>query len=286
MSALVLLRVVRIDFRGKLSRSASRAAGVAPDPGSGRASPDRGSLGAGLLSLAIACVLQPILYFISETLGVRDSATVTAGLVLGALPACVAILGTFMLNERLTTLQTLSFGLSLAGVALIVVFGASGGEGGSPRGFFFLLGAVASAALYNIYSRRASKLFTPFETTFAMMCTGAIFFGAISIVRGFLSEGTAWPGRLVERALPAVGGVLYLGVLSSVVAFFFVNFTLSRLKASQSIVFANLTTVVSVAAGVFLRGESFGLAQAAGAVMIVVGVWGTNAASPSRGASA
>jgi len=269
MSLLALLGIVKLHVRAKLARTAPGADGAASDPA------PRGSA---IRALALACLFQPILYFACETLGVRESATSTAGLVIGALPACVAVLGAFMLDERLTARQTASLALSVAGVALIVVFTTSDGGEGSAVGFLCLLGAVAAATLYNIYSRLASRLFTPAETTFAMMWTGALAFGAVSTVRGFLAEGTAWPTLLAARALPAAGGILYLGVLSSVVAFFFVNFTLSRLQASQSAVFANLTTVVAVAAGVLLRGERFGLVQAAGAVLIVLGVWGTNAA--------
>jgi drug/metabolite transporter (DMT)-like permease len=79
------------------------------------------------------------------------------------------------------------------------------------------------------------------------------------------------------RAIPVLPGIIYLGALSSVLAFFLINFTLSRIKASQSVVFSSLTTVISVAAGVVLRGEAFGMAQLIGSIMIVAGVWGTNA---------
>ncbi len=266
MSLLARLGIVKLRFRGR------------PAAGPGADAAATGARGTEVRSLVLACLFQPILYFAFETLGVRESATSTAGLVIGALPACVAVLGAFMLDERLTARQTAALALSVTGVALIAVFTSSDGGEGSTVGFLCLLGAVASATLYNIYSRKASRRFTPAETTFAMMWTGALAFGAVSIVRGLLAEGAAWPARLATRALPAAGGILYLGVLSSVLAFFFVNFTLSRLKASQSAVFANLTTVVAVAAGVLLRGERFGLVQAAGAVLIVLGVWGTNAA--------
>jgi drug/metabolite transporter (DMT)-like permease len=275
MSALVLFRVVRVDFRGKIGRP--KAGGTA------------------IRNLVLACVFQPILYFAFETFGVRDSASSTAGMVLGALPAAVAVLGTFMLKERLTGRQAASLGLSVAGVALIALWGGSmtSGEGGSLRGFLFLVGSMASATFFNIYSRKSSRSFTPIETTFAMMWTGAICFGAVALLRslagdGFaggdlavgIAVGMAGGGQgLLARAAPAWVGILYLGVLSSVVAFFLINFTLSRLKASQSVVFTNLTTIVAIAAGVLVRGEAFGAVQAIGATMIVVGVWGTNAAS-------
>lgn len=252
LGALALLRLVRLDYRGKDPRP-----------------------------LVLACLFQPILYFASETFGVAESATSTAGLVLGALPAAVAALGALMLKERLSRLQAASLCLSVAGVALIVSGGGGGRAGeGSLLGLLCLFGALLSAAFFNVYSRRASRSFSPVESTFAMMATGAVAFGALALGEALLGAGGIAVARagLLERATPgAWGAVLYLGALSSVVAFFLVNFSLSRVKASQSAVFSNLTTVISVAAGVAFRGEAFGLPELFGSLLIVLGVFGTNA---------
>lgn len=246
LGALALLRVIRLDYRGKPLRD-----------------------------LLLVCLFQPFLYFIGETFGVRESASSTAGLVIGVLPAVATILGALMLRERVGGLQAAFLGLSILGVALIALFGgAASGSSGSPRGFAFLLGAVASAALYNIFSRRSSRHFSPLETTFAMMVSAALLFSLLGLLD---PAGAGFHPGLTSRALEAAPGILYLGALSSVLAFFFINFTLSRLRVSQSIVFSNLTTVISVAAGVLLLGETFGPAQLAGSLAIVAGVWGTNA---------
>ncbi len=236
--------------------------------------------------LVLTCLFQPILYFLCETYGVRDSASSMAGIVIGAIPASVAILGSVMLKERLSLGQKLSLSLSIAGVALIVAFsGASGSQGGTIRGFVLLLGAVAAASLFNIYSRKTSRGLKPLETTFAMMWTGAIFFGVLNFGSKALlrtAGTTSLRASLLSRAAESLPSLLYLGLMSSVIAFFLINFTLSRLKASQSAVFTNLTTLVSVGAGVLIRHEPFGPVQIMGAVMIVFGVWGTNALTAGK----
>lgn len=254
LTALVAVRAVKVDFRGK-------------------------KLGV----LLLMCVFQPILYFIFETYGVRESATSTAGIILGALPAIVAILGVLTLGERTTRLQSLGLALSVAGVAIVVLngSGALAGEG-TLRGALFLIGSMLSAALFNVLSRKASRSFTDVERTFAIMWIGAIAFGLIVLAKDLLGGGGqgAGGGAPVEpflaRAFSAWRAVAYLGILSSIVAFFCMNYTLTRLKASQSAVFANLVTVITVVAGVTLRGEPFDLPQALGAVVIVAGVWIAN----------
>jgi drug/metabolite transporter (DMT)-like permease len=60
------------------------------------------------------------------------------------------------------------------------------------------------------------------------------------------------------------------------VAFFGMNYYISKLGASRSAVFVNLSTIVSVAAGILFRGEPFYWYHLVGGVLILVGVWGTN----------
>ncbi|MCQ2558715.1 MAG: EamA family transporter, partial [Oscillospiraceae bacterium] len=51
---------------------------------------------------------------------------------------------------------------------------------------------------------------------------------------------------------------------------------LDVLDVSRSLVFANITTVISVLAGVLFLKESFTPVQFIGIVMVVVGVYGVN----------
>lgn len=222
--------------------------------------------------LVLVCLFQPILYFTSETFGVRLTTSGTAGLILGALPAAVAALSVPMLREKLSAARTAGLVLSVAGVSLVAAAGNTAG-GDDPLGILLILGALASAAFYNVFSRRASRFYSPSEITFAMMASGAAFFGLAALAE-----------RLAGGALPAGsrpgaaawGAVAYLGILSSVLAFFLVNLSLSRLKAAQASVFGALTPLIALAAGVLIRGEPVGPVKAAGAAAILAGLWITN----------
>ncbi|MCE5256259.1 MAG: DMT family transporter [Spirochaetaceae bacterium] len=264
MSLLVLFRVQKVDFRGKNPK----------------------------LLLAM-CLFQPVLYFIFETYGVNESSTSMAGIIIGAIPALVAVLGSVFLKEKTDRAQGLGLGLSVAGVIVVVLAGAGNGSGqeGTTRGLLFLFGAMVSAAFFNVLSRKASETFTDFERTFAMMWSGAISYGVVVLVRwltGSLGEDQGGIigalSSLVQRAGSVWYAILYLGVLSSVVAFFLINYTLSSLKASQSAVFSDLVTVITVLAGVLIRKEPLNLAQGLGALLIVFGVWFTNRRGRSQGA--
>jgi Permeases of the drug/metabolite transporter (DMT) superfamily len=67
-----------------------------------------------------------------------------------------------------------------------------------------------------------------------------------------------------------------LGILSSLVTAFTANYALSRLEATKAVVFSNLSTVVSIAAGALVLGEPVEIYHLAGSLLIIAGVWGTN----------
>jgi drug/metabolite transporter (DMT)-like permease len=74
--------------------------------------------------------------------------------------------------------------------------------------------------------------------------------------------------------------VVYLGVASSVAAFFLFNYVLSKVPATQGAVFVNLVTVIAIAAGVVFRGEVVFWYHLAGTAAILLGIWGTNRFAP------
>lgn len=223
----------------------------------------------------VVAIFQPIAYFLFETNGVLRSSTSQAGMMIALIPIAVALLSRVVLKERASAGQYGCILLSVSGVMAVALGGPGSSVDSDPLGLLFLFGAVCSAALYNVFSRRSSGHFSPFEITFVMMWTGAVVFNILSLVAHGLNGGLA--GYFSPLSAPeVVGSLVYLGVISSVLAFFLVNFAISRLPVSQAAVFANLVTVISISAGVFIRGEAFGLTSLAGALMIISGVFGTN----------
>lgn len=223
----------------------------------------------------LLAVFEPIIYFICETAGIRLTTTSEAGLMISMIPVVVAILGAVFLKEIPTVLQALSIILSVGGVALIALGGGALAFSGHALGLLALGGAVFAAGGYSVLSRRLSTRFTPIEITYVMMWTAALFFGIMAVIHAFLPGGPA-PMLYGLRHPAAWGAVVYLGVLSSVVAYFGVNYVLSKVEANRSAVLSNLVTVVSVAAGVVIRHEALLWYHWIGGLLILVGVFGTN----------
>jgi len=222
----------------------------------------------------MTAIFEPILYFLFEVEGVRLTSTSESGLMISLIPVFTAIFAWIILREKLRFRQIIFIILSVSGVILINVFKDKVELSGNLRGIIFLLLAVISATFYNLSSKRSSRDFTPIEITYGMMWLSAIVFNFILIISKLFS------GDIKSYFTPLINTqglipLLYLGVLSSVVAFFCVNYTISRIPVSQSAIFANLVTIVAIVAGVFILNEPFGLVDSLGAIMILVGVWGT-----------
>ena len=108
-----------------------------------------------------------------------------------------------------------------------------------------------------------------------MMMVGLVVFNGIAVTEHVLrGELTSYFTPLFNPV--AFFAVVYLGILSSVVAFFMLNFMLSKIEATKSAVFGNLVTVVSIIAGILVLGEPFYWFHVVGAILILLGVWGTN----------
>jgi len=108
-----------------------------------------------------------------------------------------------------------------------------------------------------------------------MMWMGTLIFNSLALGQNAIN-GTLTSYWQPLQHVEVRTAVLYLGILSSVTAFFLLNYTISKLRVSQTAGFNNLTTVVAVSAGVIFGGEAFTWLHAVGVGLILLGVWGTN----------
>ncbi|PKM52236.1 MAG: EamA family transporter [Firmicutes bacterium HGW-Firmicutes-7] len=242
MTILLLFKIIKVNYRGKKLRM-----------------------------LFLLGLFQPIIYFVFETKGIELLPSSQAGIMIACIPIIVMIFAFIFLNEKITLKRLVFIMLSVFGAIIINVNNFSGG---SIRGLLFLFIAVLAGAIYNILSRKLHLEFSAIEITYLMMGFGAIVFNGLSLGIHINKE------VLLDYFKPltspqAIIGFLYLSILSSIVAFFVLNYILSKAEASKVAVFANFTTVVSIFAGVVIMNEIFMWQQLIGAIMIIIGVYFT-----------
>lgn len=226
--------------------------------------------------LAVA-LFSPLIYFPIETVGIQLTSSSYAGMFIAVIPI-VTVLAALLIREYPARLQLPFIFASVAGVIFIFLMQNNDPAGSSIWGSLALLGAVMAASFYNVASRSTSRRYSPIQRTWVMMTAGAVFFNSVALAQHAAAGNITLYFQPLTQAWPAIA---YLGVLSSVVAFFLINYTLSYISAVQGSVFANMVTVIAIAAGVFILGEDFHWYHILGAAAILAGVWGTNRFAPA-----
>ena len=221
--------------------------------------------------LVLLGLVQPVAYFIFENYGILYTSSAVAGTIIAAVPVCCILMDVLVLHERVTAKQVLCALGAVGGVALI---SAGGAVMISALGLLFLLLTMLSDTVYYGVSHSAARQFTPFEMTYVMFVVGMAVFVPVALLQtgGLTSPLILEPARSGDFWL----AVLYLGILSSGVAYGLLNFANSHLTVTETSLFSNVTTVVSVLAGVVLLKEPFSLWQALGVVLILACVFAAN----------
>jgi drug/metabolite transporter (DMT)-like permease len=223
--------------------------------------------------LLLLGLIQPVIYFICENYGVKLSATSFVGTILALIPIASLAAARVFLKEKIRVFQAVCFLVSVAGVFMTTLHQGSGSF--SWLGFILLLCAVCVGAMFNVLSRKISVQFSVFERTYVMFALGSAVFTCIALVQSAgnfgemiivpLSDGAFWVS------------IVYLAGLSSVGAFLMLNYAVTHLDIASASIFANITTVITILAGVLILHESFGIYQIIGSVIIILAAYGVNA---------
>jgi drug/metabolite transporter (DMT)-like permease len=224
-------------------------------------------------SLLLLGLIQPVVYFICENYGVTLSATSFIGTILALVPITSLAAARVFLKERIRPFQIFCSLASVVGVFLTTMYQGSGSF--SWLGFLLLLVSVCAGTMFNVLSRRISVRFSPFERTYVMFALGSAVFTCIALIQ---SAGNF--GQMVIVPLSDAKfwiSIIYLAGLSSVGAFLMLNYSVTHLDIASASIFANITTVITILAGVLILNESFGIYQIIGSVVIILAAYGVNA---------
>ena len=218
-------------------------------------------------------IFQPILYFIGENYGIQLTNTSFAGVMIALIPIVATLMAAVFLKERPSGGQLAFIGCSLAGVAFCSLVEGGAGQV-SAKGVLLLCLAVFAGAGFTLVSRESSREFTAFERTYVMFGIGCVFF----ILMGIVENKAAFPMRLAAawREPHFLAAVCYLGLASSVAAFFLQHYAITYLTVARTLIFANVTTVVAILAGVLILHEPFSAMQGFSIFLILFGVYGVN----------
>ena len=241
-------------------------------------------LGAGKLGLRrkgiwkplLLGLMEPVVYFFGEQYGILHSNTVFSGVMIAMIPIVSTLAAAPVLGEKPTAGQLLFSVLSVGGVVGIGLMNRGSGAL-DWIGVLALTVAVLSAGAYTLIGRSISRDYTPFERTYSMMGVGAAVFTPLAFLQ---TEGSV-SGYLQPLSQPNyLFAVLFLALVCSVACYFLSGYTITYMTVARETVFANLTTAVSVVAGVLFLREPFTWFGALCCLIIFVGIYGVQRTAP------
>ena len=224
--------------------------------------------------IMLMALAQPLLYFIFELYGIDNTSSAMSGIVISLVPVVVIILSAVFLKEKATKAQIFFSAVSLVSIVIMSILSDNGVKS-KVWGIILLSGATLCAAVFNILSRNTAKDYSPFERTYIMFLVGAVSFTTISLAvhRGDFATEILNASESIEFW----GAILYLAVVSSIIAFMLYNYSTGLISPVRSASFSNLITVVSVLAGIIILHEPMmSIPEIICCVLIILGVMGVN----------
>ena len=200
-----------------------------------------------------------------QFVGTKLSTASNGSLVTSATPAFVLIFAPFLLGEKTTPRRIIALIISTLGV--IAVIDPRNAEL-SPTLFWgniSLLSAALTWALYSVLVRKVSQA-GDLLTSSAVMLLGGL---PSSLALGSWEVNTQGVGNI---SIGIIGGLLFLGIISTALAMFLWNYAFAELPAAVASLTFFAQPVVGTLLGWFFLAEKITPLFIAGGVLISIGI--------------
>lgn len=240
MGALIILKIAKLDLKGKPKKNLVLTAGFY------------------------------IGFMILQTIGLVFSTTVESGIIFSIIPILSRIIAGFVLGEKSTCLQNIFVMISISALILMIILGASEVHT-SVVGIIILLLSSLSMAISNVYMRYVRSFYRPVEIT-----TYICFMGFIAFNLAFLASGEISTYFEPLRHREFIVATFYLATACIVLSAQLMSFMLRHMPAVNATIFGNLSTAISIVAGVVFLGETLKYYHVLCSILIIIGVLGVS----------
>jgi drug/metabolite transporter (DMT)-like permease len=207
--------------------------------------------------------------------GLRATSAVSASLIMGLAPSLTLAGATLLTGRRPGVRLLLGLLLGLSGVATVV-------SGGSwqvlralefSRGDLLMLGATVCWVIFSLIPQRFVRDLSALAITASSLSIAAIAMLVLGVT--VTPEALQWPG-------PALGAVLFIGLVATALAYLWWFEGVAKLGAVRTVLFTNLTPVFTALIAVML-GQTLLWAQCVGAILVIGGLIVATHAQTSAG---
>jgi drug/metabolite transporter (DMT)-like permease len=195
--------------------------------------------------------------------GLKFTTAGRSALYYGATPIFVFLLAVLYLKEKVTPLKVIGIAASFAGVAVILRGGRM--DEGVLFGDFLVILAVIAWAAYTVFGKKLLKKYGALTVTAYALIIGTVAYLPIGIIPAIRFDYSQVPDA-------AWLSLLYIAIMTSVVAYSIWYWALARMEASKLSIFQNLQPVFAAILSIIVVGETFGFDFYLGGALVISGV--------------
>ena len=210
--------------------------------------------------------LGNFLFSICMLFGMLHATAISAGVIMAGIPAAVALLSRFFLNERLSLRMITAIALGVAGIAVLGVSRGGNDDGAtSLLGTLLLVGAVFCEASYVVIGKRLTGQLSPKRISALINLWGLLLvtpFGAYA----------AWSFDFAAVSASIWGGLVLYALAASMWTVWLWMTGLKTVPAAKAGMFTVFLPITSALVGVVFLGEVFTLVHAVAFACAMAGV--------------
>jgi drug/metabolite transporter (DMT)-like permease len=201
----------------------------------------------------------------------QTTSAINALLFLSITPVLIVIGSRILFHEPIQIMQVAGIFISLSGVVVLLVRGDPARLLGLQfnGGDLWMLMAVLLWSIYSVILKHK-----PPELPQAALLTSTIFLGLVIMLPLFLAVKPPGPGLQLDTS--TIGGLLYISIFASVVAYFCWNYGVSRIGPNKAGAFLHLMPLFGALLAMLFLGEAIHAYHLGGAVLIAAGIALTN----------
>ena len=223
------------------------------------------------IKLFLAGVIGSSINLVLVFYAFKYTSSIEGTLILAAAPIFTIIGGFYFLKEKVTKKEFIGISITLVGFSLIVfkpLLEQSINFSQDLLGNLIMIGAVFSWVAYvlvskNIFNNKRSN-HSPTFITFVTFFSGAITLFPFGIYEILTTQ---------IDFIKAIPGILYMTILSTVVAYTLFEYGVQKIEAGEAELFHYLQPVFTIPVAMIFLGEAFSMLYLIGGLIILIGLY-------------
>ena len=207
------------------------------------------------------------LHFLVQITGLQYTTATNTGWIISVSPLVMAVLAFFFLKEKIGKNQIIAIAVATFGILLLMSHGDLTHLGFlTSLGDWLVLISAHTWAIYTVVTRNLSKTQHPLAITVGVLTPALI---VMTVYMAFTSDWTKF------AHLPAKGVValLFLAIVGLALGHWFWQEGVAKVGAARAGIYLYIEPVATTALAIPLLGEPFGWVAAAGASLVLLGVY-------------